>query len=52
MSNKQKGSILLIPNTLGGESTADIIPQEVIQQATQLRVFENGSKFSDRRLHL
>jgi 16S rRNA (cytidine1402-2'-O)-methyltransferase len=39
MSNKQKGSILLIPNTLGGESTADIIPQEVIQQATQLRVF-------------
>ena len=50
MSNKQKGSILLIPNTLGGESTADIIPQEVIQQATQLRVFAVEEIKSARRL--
>jgi len=50
MSIKQKGSLLLIPNTLGGESTADIIPQEVIQQAIQLRVFAVEEIKSARRL--
>ena len=40
MSSKlAKGAIYLIPNTLGGESTQDILPQEVMQIATQLRVF-------------
>ncbi len=50
MTNKNKGSIYLIPNTLGGESTADIIPQEVIQKATQLRVFAVEEIKSARRL--
>ena len=50
MSIKQKGSLLLIPNTLGGESTTDISPQEVIQQAIQLRVFAVEEIKSARRL--
>ncbi|MEN9700549.1 MAG: hypothetical protein RLZZ301_1747 [Bacteroidota bacterium] len=48
--NKQFGSIYLIPNTLGGESTADIIPQEVIEQATKLRFFAVEEIKSARRL--
>jgi 16S rRNA (cytidine1402-2'-O)-methyltransferase len=51
MALKQaKGSIYLIPNTLGGESTQDILPQEVMQIATQLRVFAVEEIKSARRL--
>ena len=50
MNNKQKGCIYLIPNTLGGESTADIIPSEVCQRAIQLRVFAVEEIKSARRL--
>ncbi|NDB36232.1 MAG: SAM-dependent methyltransferase, partial [Flavobacteriia bacterium] len=37
--NVKKGGVYLIPNTLGGESTADIIPQQVIDVATSIRLF-------------
>ena len=30
MTQPTKGTLYLIPNTLGGESTQDIIPQDVI----------------------
>lgn len=51
MALKQaKGSIYLIPNTLGGESTQDILPQEVMQIATNLRVFAVEEIKSARRL--
>lgn len=44
------GKIYLIPNTLGGESTKDIIPQEVAELATSLRVFAVEEVKSARRL--
>ena len=44
------GKIYLIPNTLGGESTTDILPAEVIQQAIQLRYFAVEDIKSARRL--
>ncbi len=50
MINNKKGFIYLIPNTLGGESTHDIIPQEVISIATKIRVFAVEEIKSARRL--
>lgn len=50
MNSKNKGVVYLIPNTLGGESTADILPQEVMQIATKLRVFAVEEIKSARRL--
>lgn len=44
------GKIYLIPNTLGGESTKDIIPQEVAELATSLRAFAVEDVKSARRL--
>jgi 16S rRNA (cytidine1402-2'-O)-methyltransferase len=44
------GKIYLIPNTLGGESTKDIIPQEVAELATSLRTFAVEDVKSARRL--
>lgn len=44
------GKIYMIPNTLGGESTKDIIPQEVIETATSLRYFAVEDIKSARRL--
>jgi 16S rRNA (cytidine1402-2'-O)-methyltransferase len=44
------GKIYLIPNTLGGESTKDIIPQEVAELATSLRIFAVEDVKSARRL--
>ncbi|MBP6090406.1 MAG: SAM-dependent methyltransferase [Crocinitomicaceae bacterium] len=44
------GKIYLIPNTLGGESTKDIIPQEVADLATSLRAFAVEDVKSARRL--
>lgn len=44
------GKIYLIPNTLGGESTKDIIPQEVAELATSLRIFAVEEVKSARRL--
>lgn len=50
MINNKKGCIYLIPNTLGGESTHDIIPQEVMALATKIRVFAVEEIKSARRL--
>lgn len=47
MSN---GKIFLIPNTLGGESTSDIIPKDVIDTAIKLRHFAVEDVKSARRL--
>jgi 16S rRNA (cytidine1402-2'-O)-methyltransferase len=44
------GTLYLIPNTLGGESTEDIIPQKVAEIASQLRVFAVEDIKSARRL--
>lgn len=44
------GKIYLIPNTLGGETTGDIIPQEVSQIAVGLRHFAVEDVKSARRL--
>lgn len=44
------GKLYLIPNTLGGETTEDIIPQGVAQIAAQLRVFAVEDIKSARRL--
>jgi len=48
--NVKKGGVYLIPNTLGGESTADIIPQQVIDVATSIRLFAVEDVKSARRL--
>ena len=44
------GKIYMIPNTLGGESTKDIIPQEVADKAISLRAFAVEDLKSARRL--
>jgi 16S rRNA (cytidine1402-2'-O)-methyltransferase len=44
------GKIYMIPNTLGGESTKDIIPQEVAEKAVSLRAFAVEDIKSARRL--
>jgi 16S rRNA (cytidine1402-2'-O)-methyltransferase len=44
------GKIYLIPNTLGGESTIDIIPQDVSQTAIGLRHFAVEDVKSARRV--
>lgn len=44
------GKIYLIPNTLGGESTSDIIPQDVITLVITLRHFAVEDVKSARRL--
>ncbi len=46
----QSGKLFLIPNTLGGETVLDIIPQEVISIATSLRIFAVEEIKSARRL--
>lgn len=48
--NPKKGAIYLIPNTLGGESTHDIIPAQVSEIATGLRFFAVEEVKSARRL--
>ena len=45
-----KASIYLIPNTLGGETLSDIIPQDIISKATSLRNFAVEDIKSARRL--
>ena len=45
-----KGKLYLIPNTLGGESTSDIIPKDVSLLATGLRHFAVEDLKSARRL--
>jgi len=44
------GKIYMIPNTLGGESTKDIIPQDVADLAVSLRAFAVEDVKSARRL--
>ncbi len=44
------GKLYLIPNTLGGESVNDIIPADVIQLVSNLRVFAVEDIKSARRL--
>lgn len=44
------GKLYLIPNTLGGESVSDIIPADVIQMVSGLRVFAVEDIKSARRL--
>jgi 16S rRNA (cytidine1402-2'-O)-methyltransferase len=44
------GKIYLIPNTLGGESTSDIIPKDVAEIAIKLRHFAVEDVKSARRL--
>lgn len=44
------GNLYLIPNTLGGESIEDIIPQKVAEIASELRVFAVEDIKSARRL--
>jgi 16S rRNA (cytidine1402-2'-O)-methyltransferase len=46
----QFGKIYLIPNTLGGESTTDILPKDVMQIACDLRFFAVEEIKSARRL--
>jgi 16S rRNA (cytidine1402-2'-O)-methyltransferase len=46
----QFGKIYLIPNTLGGESTTDILPKDVMQVACDLRFFAVEEIKSARRL--
>lgn len=45
-----KGAVYLIPNTLGGESLHDILPQDVIEKASSLRNFAVEDIKSARRL--
>ena len=45
-----KGTLYLIPNTLGGESIDDIIPEIVRNEATSLRFFMVENIKSARRL--
>jgi len=48
--DKEIGKIYLIPNTLGGESTQDIIPKDVCDRAVSLRNFAVEDLKSARRL--
>ncbi len=50
MSKTAKGVIYLIPNTLGGETVNDIIPQDVMSIATSLRHFAVEDIKAARRL--
>ncbi len=45
-----KAAVYLIPNTLGGETLGDILPQEVIEKASTLRNFAVEDIKSARRL--
>lgn len=45
-----KAAVYLIPNTLGGETLGDILPQEVIDKASSLRNFAVEDIKSARRL--
>ncbi|MFM7637540.1 MAG: hypothetical protein ACKO5W_06710, partial [Crocinitomicaceae bacterium] len=47
---KNKGVLFLIPNTLGGESLTDIIPQGVIERVSSIRIFAVEEVKSARRL--
>lgn len=49
MSHK-RGQVYLIPNTLGGESTHDILPAQVSEIASELRFFAVEEVKSARRL--
>ena len=49
MTNK-KGILWLIPNTLGGESTADILPAQLTEIIRDLRHFAVEDIKSARRL--
>ena len=49
-SMANKGTLYLIPNTLGGESIDDIIPETVRNEATSLRFFMVENIKSARRL--
>ena len=46
----QKGKIVMIPNTLGGDSIKDILPQEVIERVVGIRHFAVEEIKSARRL--
>ena len=46
----KKGSVYLIPNTLGGESTSDILPHHVSEIVAKLRYFAVEDLKSARRL--
>jgi 16S rRNA (cytidine1402-2'-O)-methyltransferase len=48
--DNEKGKIYMVPNTLGGESTNDIIPSIVAETASKLRAFAVEDIKSARRL--
>lgn len=48
--NVKKGRVYLIPNTLGGESTSDILPHHVSEIVAKLRYFAVEDLKSARRL--
>ena len=50
MTNK-KGALWLIPNTLGGESTTDILPQHNTEIISELRHFAVEEIKSARRFN-
>ncbi|TNF49130.1 MAG: SAM-dependent methyltransferase [Bacteroidetes bacterium] len=45
-----RGKLYLIPNTLGGETLSNILPQEVIETSTKIRFFAVEELRSARRL--
>jgi len=49
MSHIAKGKIYLLPTTLGGETTSDIIPKDVAEKTTSLRTFAVEDLKSARR---
>ena len=44
------GTLYILPNTLGGESISDIIPNDVVEQAVSLRHFVVENIKSARRV--
>ena len=44
------GTLYILPNTLGGESISDIIPNDVVEQAISLRHFVVENIKSARRV--
>lgn len=48
--SKNKGNLFLIPNTLGGDSFSEIIPQGIINKVTDIRIFAVEEIKSARRL--
>tara|TARA_B100000902_G_C27117899_1_gene817072 strand:+ start:382 stop:597 length:216 start_codon:yes stop_codon:yes gene_type:complete len=44
------GTLFILPNTLGGESISDIIPNDVVEQAISLRHFVVENIKSARRV--